>query len=308
MSTNTKIKKQNNWTYFKKNYEFYLLLLPGLLFIALFKFLPMGGLVIAFKDFNIFDGILASPWVGLEHFKAVFSDEYFFQVFRNTLLISTYKIAFTFPLPIIVAILLNEVKNMTFKKNIQTVIYLPHFLSWVIVQGLFVTILGSTGIVNQILEPFISEPIRFYMDKSLFRSILVGTSAWKEVGWGTIVYLAAITGIDPQLYEAAVVDGANKWKQIIHITIPSITSTIVLMFILRLGYVLEAGFSQVIVMYNSTVYEVADIIGTYVYRTGLGQMNFSYGTAVGIFNSVVAFVLVISGNLMCKKALGKSIW
>jgi len=308
LSTNTKIKKQNNWTYFKKNYEFYLLLLPGLLFIALFKFLPMGGLVIAFKDFNIFDGILASPWVGLEHFKAVFSDEYFFQVFRNTLLISTYKIAFTFPLPIIVAILLNEVKNMTFKKNIQTVIYLPHFLSWVIVQGLFVTILGSTGIVNQILEPFISEPIRFYMDKSLFRSILVGTSAWKEVGWGTIVYLAAITGIDPQLYEAAVVDGANKWKQIIHITIPSITSTIVLMFILRLGYVLEAGFSQVIVMYNSTVYEVADIIGTYVYRTGLGQMNFSYGTAVGIFNSVVAFVLVISGNLMCKKALGKSIW
>lgn len=303
-----KPNKQSFFNYFKKNYEYYLLLLPGIFITILFKYVPMHGLVIAFKDFNIFDGIFKSPWVGFEHFGKLFGDVEFYKVFANTLIISVYKIVFLFPLPIVFALLLNEAGNMFFKRTIQTVIYLPHFLSWVIVSGLFVTVLGVNGAVNQVIEPILGYPVRFFMDKSIFRGVLVATAGWKEVGWGTIVYLAAITGIDPELYEAATVDGANKWKQTIYITIPGITSTIILMFILRLGSILEAGFEQILVMYNPTVYDVADIISTYVYRIGLGQMNYSFGTAVGLFNSIVSFIMILSGNKICRKFLGKSIW
>lgn len=294
--------------YFKRNYDFYILLIPGIIFSLIFRYTPMYGLIIAFKDFNIFEGFLNSPWVGLEHFKNIFSDPYFYRVLFNTLLISIYKLIFLFPLPIIFAILLNELKNVILKRTIQTVVYLPHFLSWTIVYGIFFVILGSSGVVNQLLQSIGLESISFFTDQSIFRSVLVGTEGWKTTGWGTIIYLAAITGIDPELYEAAIVDGANKFKQIIHITIPGIAPTIIVLLVLRLGNILRAGFTQILVMYNPAVYDVADIIQTYVYRTGLGQMRFSFSTAVGLFNSIVALMLIVLGNSLAKRLVNRSIW
>ena len=226
----------------------------------------------------------------------------------NTLIISLYKIVFLFPLPIILAILINEIGNIHFKKGIQTLLYMPHFLSWVIVGGLFVSILSADGVVNRALGYMGFESVRFFMDKSIFRGLLVVTAGWKESGWSAIIYLAAIVSLDTQIYEAAIVDGANKFQQIIYVTIPGIVPTIVLMFILRIGHILEAGFEQILVMYNPTVYKVADIIQTYVYRIGLGQMDFSLGSVVGLFDSVVAFILIVSANYVCRKTLDRSIW
>lgn len=302
-------KKNKAWIDIKKDWDLYLLLVPGLVTLFIFKYTPMYGLIIAFQDFNIFSGITGSEWVGLANFRKLFSSPEFLNVFRNTLIISVSKIIFLFPLPIILAILLNEIKNLIFKKSVQTVIYLPHFISWVIVSGLFMNLLSvNGGIVNTIINKFGGQPIAFFMEPSKFRPLLVITEGWKEVGWGTIVYLAAITGIEQEQYEAAKIDGANKLQQILSITIPGIAPTIVLMFILRLGSVLEAGTEQIMVMYNAVVYNVSDVIGTYVFRVGLGTSDYSFSTAVGLFNSVVSFMLVVGGNYLCKKFLDKSIW
>jgi putative aldouronate transport system permease protein len=297
------------WVDIRKDWDLYVALIPGIAFILLFKYTPMYGIIIAFKDYNIFDGMAASPWVGFQHFEKLFSSDSFLNVFRNTLIISVYKIVFLFPLPIIVAILMNELKNIIFKRSIQTIIYLPHFLSWVIVSGLFIDLLSTNGgIVNKMIVALGGEPIRFFLDSSIFRSVIVASAGWKEVGWGTIVYLAALTGIDPQLYEAARIDGANKWKQTLHITIPGLVPIILLMFILRLGSILEAGTEQILVMYNPSVYNVADVIGTYVYRIGLGDQDYSFSTAVGLFESVIAFILIVSGNALSRKFLQRGIW
>lgn len=284
-------------------------MIPGLLFLIVFKYSPMYGLLIAFQDFNIFDGIAGSDWVGLQNFQKLFNSDEFYRIFANTLIISVSKIFFLFPIPIFVAIILNEIKNMYFKRSIQTIIYLPHFLSWVIIGGLFVNILSPTsGIVNQIIKAFGGESISFMMDNDYFRGLLVFTAGWKEIGWNAIIYIAAIAGIDQEMYEAAVIDGAGRIKQIIYITLPNLASTIVLMFILRLGHILDAGFEQVFVMYNPVVYETADIIGTYVYRIGLGKMDYSFSTAVGLFNSLIGFIMVMGGNYLSKKITQKSIW
>lgn len=292
-----------------KDWDLYVLLIPGLIFLLIFKYAPMYGIIIAFKDFNIFEGMAASPWVGLEHFERLFRSRDFAVVFRNTLIISIYKIIFLFPLPIIMAILMNEIKNMIFKRSIQTIVYLPHFLSWVIVSGLFIDVLSTNGgIVNRIIESFGGEPIAFLMEPEWFRSVLITSAGWKEVGWSMIVYLAAIAGIDPQLYEAAKMDGAGRFRQIWHITVPGLVPIILLMFILRLGNILEAGTEQILVMYNPIVYEVADVIGTYVYRMGLGQQDYSFSTAVGLFDSVVGFFLIITGNYLSRKYLHRGIW
>jgi putative aldouronate transport system permease protein len=192
--------------------------------------------------------------------------------------------------------------------KIQVIVYLPHFISWAVVSGIFITLLNSSGLVNRMIESMGGEPIRFLMDKRYFRSILVLTDGWKEIGWGSIIYIASITGVDPSLYEAETVDGAGKFRQVLHVTLPAIAPTIVMMLILRVSNILNAGFQQIFIMYNPTVYEVADIIGTYVYRVGLGQMKFGFGTAVGLFNSVVAFILVISCNLLSRRLTGRSIW
>lgn len=292
----------------------YLMLIPGLFFLFIYKFWPLYGILMAFKDYQIFRGdnpmqaIALSDWVGFAHFERLFAGDQFFKVLRNTLEINLMKILWIFPIPILAAILLNEIRNVVYKKLTQTLIYVPYFFSWVIIFGIFYSLLGNYGIVNEILVLLGGERIGFFTDTNIFRSVLVFTEGWKEVGYNTIIYLAAITGIDQGLYEAAKVDGANKWRQIWHITIPGILPTVVLMLILKVGNILNTGFEQVLVFYNAAVYEVADIIQTYVYRLGIGQMNFSLATAVGLFNSVVALILIMGCNAICRKTLKRSIW
>jgi len=293
----------------RKNYDLYLLLIPGLVFLLIFKYAPIYGLVIAFQDFNIFKGIGGSEWVGLLQFERLFSSPDFIQVLSNTLIISVYKIVLLFPIPIMIAILLNEVRKMWFKRSIQTIIYLPHFLSWVVIAGLFVNVLSpSGGIVNQLIVYLGFEPINFFMDNNFFRSVIVATDGWKEAGWNAIIFIAVIAGLDPELYEASKLDGASRIQQMFLITLPGITSTILLLLILRIGNVLEAGTQQILLLYNPTVYESGDVIGTFIYRMGLSSMQYSFSTAIGLFESIIGFVLVISGNTIAKRVTGKSIW
>lgn len=293
----------------RKNLSLYLMLVPGVLYLIIFKYIPIGGLVMAFQDFNVFAGFTGSEWIGLAQFQKLFASPDFYKIFRNTLLINTYKIIFVFPLPIMLAIMLNEIRCMPLKKVSQTVIYLPHFLSWIIVSGLFINILSpSGGLVNQMITAFGGEPIFFMSDNRWFRTVLVLTDAWKEMGWSAIVYIAAIAGVEQELYEAATVDGASKLQQIWHVTLPGIISTIVLMFILKLGSIMSGGFDQVLTMYNASVYETGDIIQTYVYRIGLGKMQYSFSAAVGMFNSVIGLVLTVAGNMVSRRLAGRSIW
>lgn len=300
--------------YLRDHYLLYLMLVPGLFFLIVYKFLPLYGITIAFKDYSIFagsnpiDAIAKSPWVGFKHFDRLFSSSQFVKVLLNTLIINGYKILFLFPIPIICAIMLNEIRNVAYRKLAQTAIYVPYFFSWVIVFGIFYSLLGTYGIVNSALAALGQERISFFSDTNVFRGLLVFTEGWKEIGWNTVIYLAAITAIDPTLYEAARVDGAGKLRQIWNITLPGLAPTIVLMLILKVGYILETGFEQILVFYNATVYDVADVIQTYVYRMGLGQADFSLGTALGLFNSVVAFILIVGANAVCKKLLHRSIW
>lgn len=309
-----KSSKSSALSYIKTNYDMYLLLIPGTLYILIFRYLPMGGIIIAFQDYSVFAGdgplnsIFASPWVGFEHFKSLFVGKGFYNVFRNTLLISVYKIIFITPLPISLAIILNELRNLTYKKILQTILYLPNFMSWVVVGGIFVALLSSTGPVNGLLSLVGIERKMFLIDRDLFRPLLVVTDAWKGVGWGSIIYLAAISGIDTSLYEAATIDGASRFKRVLHITLPGIAPTFIMLLVLRLGQILNAGFEQIFVLYNPIVYEVADIIGTYIYRKGLGELQFSFGTAVGLFNSVIAITLILVSNSLARRVSGRSIW
>jgi putative aldouronate transport system permease protein len=304
--TRPKIKRKN---VFLKYWDLYLLMVPGILFFIIYKYVPMWGIVIAFQDYSIFTGVLESKWVGFKHFERMFEAEEFYRIFKNTLLISLYKLFWGFPAPIIVALMLNEIRNMMYKRTIQTVIYMPHFLSWVIVGGIMMNLLGpSTGIVNSFVEFLGFEPIYFLADNSWFRSVLVASDLWKSVGWGTILYLAALAGIDPQLYEAATVDGANKWQQTWHITLPSLLPTIVILLILQMGNILEVGFEQVFILLNPLVYNVGDVFETYVYRVGVTQGQFSYTTAVGLFKSVIALILVVAANKFAKKLGQNGLW
>lgn len=299
---------------FRKSLSLYALLIPGLIMIVLFHYVPMYGLVIGFKKYNIFlgsnpfDAIAKSPWVGLDNWARLWVQSKFRQTIINTFVISAMKIVIGFPIPIILALMLNEVRGIFSKRVLQTVLYLPHFISWVVVGALFMNILGTTGIVNMIIVSLGGETQRFFMDNRWFRWVLLLTSVWKESGWGTIVYLAAITGIDPALYDAARIDRANRLQQIWYITLPGIASTVVMMLILRLGGIMDAGFSQILVMYNSTVYKSGDIIGTYVYREGLGKLNWSQGTVVGFFNSLINMALMLGGNMISRKLTERSIW
>jgi putative aldouronate transport system permease protein len=300
---------KNRWKLFLTNLDLYVLLIPGLLFLLLFKYTPMYGIIIAFMDFNIFDGFTGSKWVGLAQFEKLLHSEEFMQVFINTLLISLYKLVLLFPVPIIIALLLNEVRKSWFKRSIQTIIFLPHFLSWVIISGLFITILSpSGGLVNNVIAFFGGTPISFFLDNHYFRSVLVFTAGWKESGWNAIIFIAAIAGIEQEQYEAASIDGAGRIRQMVHITLPGIAPTIILILVLRLGYLLEAGTEQILTMYNSVVYQSGDVIGTYVYRIGLGQQDYSFSTAVGLFNSVIGFLLIVLGNELSKKVVKRSIW
>jgi putative aldouronate transport system permease protein len=302
-------EKAVNRRLIKKNLDLYLFLIPGILFIIVFRYMPMYGLTTSFQEYNIFSGILESPWVGFKNFNMLFTSRNFYSVLRNTLFISFGKILFTFPLSIFIAILINEIGRTFLKKTYQTVLYLPHFLSWVIVSGLVTAACSpSTGIINQVIVGLGGQPISFLMDNQWFRTVVIASEAWKEVGYSAIVFIAALTGINPEQYEAAKVDGAGKLRQIIHITLPGMLSIILLMFILNLGNVLNANTEEILLMYNPTVYKSGDVLGTFIYRTGVSQMNYSYATAIGLFESLVGLLLVLTGNFTSKRTTGRSIW
>jgi putative aldouronate transport system permease protein len=286
-----------------------MMMLPSLIYYVIYKYIPMGGLTIAFQDYNIMDGFWNSPWVGLKHFREVFTNREFVHLLSNTLLISLYKIGFGAIPDLLLAILLNEVRVRWFKKLVQTAVYFPYFLSWVIVYGMMLMFLSpGTGLVNFILKDWGFEPINFLTSNEWFRSLLVSSEIWKDVGVGSIIYLAAIAGIDPQLYEASVMDGAGRWRQVWHITLPGIRNVFVLLLILKMGGVLDAGFTQIYVMYNSLVYETADIIDTWVFRRGLEQMQYGYAAAVGMFKSVVGLIMIITANQIAKRFGDQGIW
>ncbi len=292
----------------KKNWDLYLLLLPAIGLTLLFRYVPIYGALIAFKDFNIFQGFASSPWVGFSNFQRVFSDDAFYGALGNTLIISMLKLLIVFPMPVLLALLMNEVGSKWFKRTIQTTVYLPHFLSWAIVYGIFYALLKLDGPINQMLYGLGFQKTAFFVNAKTFRGLLVVSDLWKTMGWGSIIYLAAITAIDPALYESAMLDGANRLQRIRYITLPSIASTIVVMLVLRLGSLLNAGLEQILIMYNPAVYAVADVIDTYVYRTGIGQQDYSYASAVGLFNSVVNCILVIGSNAYCKRRYDRSLW
>ncbi|MGP4079106.1 ABC transporter permease [Pseudalkalibacillus sp. R45] len=296
-------------SYLIKNWQIYSMILPGLLYFLVFKYIPLGGIVIAFQDYSVYGGIFESPWVGLKHFQNLFEYPEFYTILKNTLLISLYQLIFGFPAPIILALLLNEVRKMVFKRTVQTVLYLPHFLSWVIVGGLVISFLSpSTGIVNEIVRWFGGEPIFFIQEPEYFRSIIVSSGIWKEVGWGTIIYLAAMAGINPELYEAAEVDGAGKFRQAISITIPCILPTIMVLLLLRIGNILDLGFEQIYMLLNPLVRETGEVFDTYIYRAGLLGGQYSYTTAIGLFKSIVGFILLVGANKLSKKMTGNSIY
>ena len=289
---------------------FYIMLLPGVLYYIVFRYFPMYGVIIAFKDFNMLEGIVGSSWADpwYKHFQTFFNSPYFSQLLLNTTLISLYKLVFGTVPPILMALLLNECRVRWFRTVVQTLTYMPHFLSWVIIYGVLIALFSqNSGLVNRWLVESGGSSIGFLTSTDYFRTILVGSEIWKDLGWGAIIYLAAMTAIDPTLYEAARVDGAGRLRMIWHITIPGIRNVIVLLLILKLGTILDAGFDQIYILYNIQVYQVADILDTWVFRTGLQQLNFSLGAAVGLFKSVIGMILVIGSNQLSKK-WGEGIW
>ncbi|KOR90550.1 ABC transporter permease [Paenibacillus solani] len=286
---------------FAREKYLYLLALPGLLFFLIFKYFPIWGLALAFQNYSPYLGFWDSEWVGFKHFIDFFTNPDFLLLFRNTMAISLMNIFFFFPIPIVLSLLINEVRSMKFKKTVQTIIYLPHFLSWVIIAGICFIILGHDGIINEIIVAFGGQPIGILTEPNYFWGLLTGQSIWKEAGWGTIIFLAALAGINQDLYEAAQIDGANRWKQMINVTLPGIKSTIIVLLILRLGQVMEVGFEQVYLMMSSPVSHVADVFDTYVYRTGIQNGRFSYATVAGIFKSIVGLLLVVMANRLAKK-------
>ncbi|TXK74161.1 sugar ABC transporter permease [Paenibacillus sp. N3.4] len=286
----------------RENIPLLLMFIPVILFYLIFKYVPMAGLIIAFKDYNFFDGLFHSPWVGFEHFQKLFNDANTLKIIRNTLLLSSLNIFVGFPFPILLAILLNEVRKMWFKKIVQTLVYLPYFYSWIIVGGIVFSIFGIEGSwLSHLMTLFKMEPFPFLYNIKSWITIFVSAGIWKDMGFSAIIYLAAMTTIDPSLYESASMDGANKWKQIIHITIPGIAPTIILVFILSMGRVMEVGFDPIYVLKNAAVNDVSDVISTYIYRVGLQGAQFSLTTAMGMFESVVALILLLSVNWIARR-------
>ncbi|WP_245954371.1 ABC transporter permease [Paenibacillus flagellatus] len=286
-----------------------LLFLPAAIYYVVFHYVPIYGVLIAFKNYKFSLGILGSPWVGLDHFRDLFASGGIWPVFRNTVIISFYKLVFGFPAPIAFAILLNEIRLAVFKKAVQTISYFPHFLSWVVLGGLAMQFLSpSIGPVNIVLQAFGLQPIYFLADAGWFRSVLVATDIWKELGWGTIVYLAAITGVNPELHEAATVDGANRYHRIRFITLPAMAPVITIMLIFAIGRLINDDFDQVFNLYNPAVMEVGDVLSTYTYRMGLVNMEYSFATAVGLFKNVIAFALVLTANAAAKKFSEYGLW
>lgn len=293
----------------KRMWMLYLFFLVPAVLLFIFRYIPIYGVVIAFQDFRIGRGILGSPFNNFAHFKNFFEGPFFFRLMRNTLVISFLKLGFGFPAPIILALLINELRNMSFKRAIQSISYLPHFMSWVVLAGILIEVISpQRGILGYLYSLFGATAPNLLAEPRLFRGLLVATEIWKEVGWGTVIYLAAMSGINPELYESAQIDGANRLQSALHVTIPSLAQVITILFILRLGDILDAGFDQIFVLYNPLVYEVADIIDTYVYRVGLQQRQLDFSAAVGLFKNVVGVILLLTANVVIKRFSDHGIW
>lgn len=289
----------------------YLLMLPGLLFFLIFRYLPMWGVIIAFQDFRPWQGLLNSPWVGLEHFEVFFTSTYFFRLFRNTLVISGLNLLFVFPAPILLALLLNEVRHTVYKRTIQTISYLPHFISWVVVGGMLIYMFSvNVGFLNHLLGQFGMEPVRVLGNADTFLHLVIGSAIWKEIGWGAIIYLAAIAGVNPDLYEAATVDGANRLQRVLYVTLPSIAPVIVIMLILQIGRLLDVNFYQILILMgnDASLYEVGDVFDTWVYRMAFFQGQMSLATAVGLFKGVIGLVMIWGANRITNQLSDNGLW
>lgn len=315
LQLSSKFKKENKkskWQIIKKDFKInkyvYLMAIPMVVYFILFHYMPMYGIVIGFKDFSPRIGVWGSPWVGLKHFKEFFDSLYFSRTVRNTALLSLYSLLWGFPASIILALLLNEIRREKFKRCIQTITYLPHFISLVVICGLIVDFTSTDGLFNAILSNFGVEATNWLTKPEWFRTIYIGSGVWQSIGWDSIIFLAALTGIDPSLYEAAKIDGAGRWKQMLHVTLPGLMPTIVIMLILNIGGLMSVGYEKIILLYNSLTYETADVISSYVYRKGLQGGDYSFSTAVGLFESIIGFTLLIIANKLSKKITEQSLW
>ena len=302
MSNNWKERRSRVLKQMRNDWLLYLLLVPVLAWYIIFCYLPMAGVTLAFRDYSYKGGLWGSEWIGLANFTKMFSDPLFFRAVKNTIIFSLGRIAFQMPCAVLLAIALNELRLKWAKKTVQTIVTFPHFISWVVLAGMLMNIFGSTGTVNQILSALGVSNIAPITSSKAFRTFIWISGIWKEVGWDSIIYLAAITGIDPQLYEAATVDGANRWQKLLHITLPCIRSIIIVVLTTRIGGLMQAGFEQIFVLYHPGVYGTADIIDTYVYRMGLQEGKFELATAVGLFKSVINFALVVIANKTARMA------
>lgn len=292
----------------RRHFDLYILLILPLVVIIIFKYFPMYGIIMAFQDFNIVDGYWGSEFVGLKHFLNFFKDPFFFRLVRNTVLLGTYNLLWRFWPPVLLALLLNELYNLRFKKIVQSISYLPHFISTVVIVGMFMKMLSHQGIVNNIIAFFGHERINFFLEPRFFRTIYISSGMWQGIGWGSILYLATLAGINPALYESAIIDGANRLQRALSITLPSITPTVVILFILNVSEVVEIGFQKVFLLYNPAIYETADVISTYIYRRGILGGQFSYTAAIGLFNTVIALILTFVTNRIAKRVSGTSLW
>lgn len=292
----------------RRNYSLYLLMIPVFLFYFFFMYKPMYGAIIAFKDFNPADGILGSPWVGFDNFRKFFGSTYFKRVFFNTLKISFSTLIFCFPAPILLALLINELRSKLFTKTVQTITYLPHFISMVVICGMIKDFTTENGIINSIISLFGGTPSNLLDNPSYFVPIYVISEIWQGIGWGSIIYLAALSGIDAELYEAARIDGAGRWRQTLSITLPCLMPTVITMFLLRVGQTMTISYEKIILLYNPLTYETADVISSFVYRKGLVESQYSYSTAVGLLNSVINFLLVYICNTLSRKFNDSGLW
>lgn len=294
---------------FVRNKYIYMMVVPVVIYYIIMHYMPMYGAVIAFKQFNIAKGIWNSPWVGFKHFQEFFESYYFWRVVRNTPLINFYGLIFGFPAPIILALLLNEIRAALFKRVIQTATYLPHFISLIVICGMIIDFVGREGLINDIIVWFGGERSSPLSEAGNFRTIFIASGVWQEIGWGSIIYLGALSGINPELYEASKVDGAGRWRQLFHITIPGITPIILILLILKIGHMMDVGFEKIILLYNPTTFETADVISSYVYRKGLsGGYEYSSSSAIGLFQSLINFSLLITANWLTKRMNGSGLW
>ena len=307
VSANVK-SRRSRWKTMRKYKNVYIILLPVIFYYLIFAYGPMVGNVIAFQDYSITKGLFNGKWVGFKHFKSFLTNYTCFRLIRNTLMINLYGLIFGFPAPIILALLLNEVKISWYKRFVQTITYMPYFISTVVVAGMMLDFLDTRGLINDIIVMLGGKEIQFLVRPEKFWGIYTISEIWQGVGWGSIIYLSALSGVDMDLYEAAAIDGANRFKQLIHVTLPSIMPTIMIMLIRRLGQMMSLGYEKILLIYTPAIYETADVISTYVYRKGLLELNFSYSTAVNLFNSVINFILLVTSNRISRALTGSSLW